>query len=120
MGLFGGSKSSSSSNTTNYTTTTSQSLGDLSTGNIQAAGNVEVQGFYGDDLDNFLGFLDKSYNQALQATTTNIADSNRRIQEAFTDAYSGSSGTLTKLRPVLIIGACVLALAVAPKLLRSF
>lgn len=119
MGLFGGSKSSSSSNTTNYTTTTSQSLGDLSTGNIQAAGNVDVQGFYGEDLNNFLGFLDKSYNTALTTTNSNIADSNRRIQEAYNNAYSGSTGIITSLRPVLIVGVGLLALIMAPKILRK-
>lgn len=119
MGLFGGSKSSSASNTSNYTTTTSQSSGDLAHGNVQAAGDVDIVGFYGDDLTNVLGFLEKSQATAISATTQNIADSNRRIQQAFTDAYTGSGGTLREFKPVLMLGIGLLAIIVAPKILKG-
>lgn len=119
MGLFGGSKSSSSSTTTNYTTNTSQSLGDLSTGNIQSGGDVYVDGFYGQDFENLIGFLKESQETALKNTTTNIADSNRRIAEAYNAAYSGSSGIITSLRPVLMVGVSLLAVILAPKILKG-
>ena len=119
MGLFGGSKSRSSSTTTSTTTTTSQSLGDLAKNNIQTTGDVTIDGFYGQDFENLLGFLKSSQDAALKDTTTSIADSNRRVAAAYNSAYSGSTGIITSLRPVLLVGVGILALIIAPKLLKE-
>lgn len=142
MGLFGGSKSSSKSTTTNYSTTSSQSLGDLSKQNIQATGDVTVNGLYGEDaqawLDYSVGLADKSITNVsklatdltgeITAMAKKAAASNsdlagaaiQQVAAGYQSAYSETTGILQQLKPVLMVGAGVLAMIYAPKLLRSF
>lgn len=142
MGLFGGSKSSSSSTTTNYSTTSSQSLGDLSKNNIQASGNVVVNGLYGEDatawLDYSSGLADKAIDNVANLATNltgeitsmakKAAASNsdlagaaiQQVAAGYQSAYSETTGILQQLKPVLMVGVGVLAMVYAPKLLRSF
>ena len=125
MGLFS-SKSKSSSTTTNYTTTVSQSLGDLSKGNIQASGDVTVNGFYGEDLDNFLGAVSDMatgvFNSADKATSANsnlAGQSIQQVAQAYQSAYSETTGMLQQLKPVLMVGISVVALFMIPKIWRK-
>lgn len=125
MGLFS-SKSKSSSTTTNQTTTVSQSLGDLSKGNIQASGDVTVHGFYGEDLDNFLGAV-KDITGGVFDTTSKATSSNsnlagqsiQQVAQAYQSAYSETTGMLQQLKPVLMVGISVVALFMIPKLWRK-
>ena len=125
MGLFS-SKSKSSSTTTNQTTTVSQSLGDLSKGNIQASGDVTVNGFYGEDLDNFLGAV-KDITGGIFDTTSKATSSNsnlagqsiQQVAQAYQSAYSETTGMLQQLKPVLMVGISVVALFMIPKLWRK-
>lgn len=119
MGLFGGSKSKSSSTTTNYSYTTSQSLGDLSTGNIQSAGDVTVHGFYGEDLAEFLGTVKNLAGTATNANSNLAGDSIKQVAQAYQSAYSETTGILQQLKPVLMLGAGVLALFMLPKIWRK-
>ena len=125
MGLFS-SKSKSSSSTTNYTTTTSQSLGDLSKGNIQSAGDVTVNGFYGEDLENFLETVGDMttgiFESADKATSSNsnlAGQSIQQVAQAYQSAYSETTGMLHQLKPVLMIGATIVALFMIPKIWRK-
>lgn len=125
MGLFS-SKSKSSSTTTNQTTTVSQSLGDLSKGNIQASGDVTVNGFYGEDLDNFLGAI-KDITGGVFGTTSKATSSNsnlagqsiQQVAQAYQSAYSETTGMLQQLKPVLMVGISVVALFMIPKIWRK-
>lgn len=125
MGLFS-SKSKSSSTTTNYTTTMSQSLGDLAKGNIQASRDVTVNGFYGEDLDNFLGAV-KDITGGVFDTTSKATSSNsnlagqsiQQVAQAYQSAYSETTGMLQQLKPVLMLGISVVALFMIPKLWRK-
>lgn len=126
MGLFGGSKSSSSSTTTNYTTTTSQSLGDLATGNIQGAGDITVNGMWGEDMQAFLDTVENMTtgigDMASKATSSNsnlAGNSIAEVAKAYQSAYSESTGMLQQLKPVLMLGIGVLALVMAPKILKG-
>lgn len=126
MGLFGGSKSKSTSTTTNQTTTVSQSLGDLSKGNIQASGDVTVNGFYGEDLDNFLGSVRdmtsgifKSADKATSSNSNLAGQSIQQVAQAYQSAYSETTGMLQQLKPVLMVGISVVALFMIPKIWRK-
>lgn len=119
MGLFGGSKSSSSSNTTNYTTTTSQSLGDLSAGNVQSAGDVTINGMWGEDMQAFLESVESMANTATSANSNLAGKSIQQVAAGYQSAYSETTGILQQLKPVLMIGAGILAIVMAPKILRG-
>lgn len=119
MGLFGGSKSSSSSNTTNYTTTTSQSLGDLATGNIQSAGAVTVNGMWGEDMQAFLESVESMANTATGANSNLAGKAIQQVAAGYQSAYSETTGMLQQLKPVLMVGIGVLAIVMAPKILKG-
>ena len=119
MGLFGGSKSSSSSSTTNYSYTTSQSLGDLASSNVQSAGDVTIYGLYGDDAQ---AFLQNVSDMATKATTSNSNLAGAAIAEVakgYQSAYSESTGIIQQLKPVLLAGVAVLALAYGTKFIKG-
>lgn len=118
MGLFS-SKSSSSSSTTNYTTTTSQSLGDLSSGNIQSAGAVTVNGMWGEDMQAFLDSVENMANTATLANSNLAGQSIQQVAAGYQSAYSETTGVLQQLKPVLMIGAGILAIAMAPRILKG-
>lgn len=119
MGIFGGSKSSSSSSTVNNTTTTSQSLGDLSSGNIQGSGDITVNGVYGSDLAAILAEMSGMLTTSTTANSDLAGKSIQEVASGYQAAYSKSSGYLQELKPVLMIGAGVLALILAPKILKG-
>lgn len=126
MGLFGGSKSSSSSKTYNYQYTTSQSLGDLSTGNIQSTGNVTVNGMWGEDMQAFLDSVSgivsdvKDLSEKATAANSDIAGAAMaEVAQGYQSAYSETTGILQQLKPVLMVGAGILAIIFAPKILRG-
>ena len=119
MGLFGGSKSSSVSTTTNYTTTTSQNLGDLSTGNVQSAGDVQINGLWGEDMALFLDSVESMANTATKANSNLAGDSIAMVAQGYQSAYSETTGILQQLKPVLMVGVGVLAIIFAPKILRG-
>ena len=114
MGLFGGSKSSSSSNTTNYTTTTSQATGDLAHGNIQGAGDITVYGMYGDDMQTFLNTV----NTMASGNADLAGKSIEQVAKGYQSAYSETTGMLQQLKPVLMVGAGLLALMYGVKFLK--
>lgn len=118
MGLFGGSKSSSSSTTTNYTTTISQSLGDLSKGNVQSAGDVTINGLWGEDLEGFLGVVGNMTSEATSSNSTLAGNSIAEVAKAYQSAYSETTGMLQQLKPVLMVGISVLALFMIPKIFK--
>lgn len=118
MGLFGGSKSSSTSTTQNYTTTISQSLGDLAKGNIQSGGDVTVNGFYGEDLENFLDTIGGMANKATSSNSSLAGNSIAEVAKAYQSAYSETTGMLQQLKPVLMVGISVLALFMIPKIFK--
>lgn len=119
MGLFGGSKSSSSSNTTNYTTTTSQTLGDLATGNIQGAGDITVNGMWGEDMQAFLDSVESMANTATGANSNLAGKAIQQVAAGYQSAYSETTGMLQQLKPVLMVGIGVLAIVMAPKILKG-
>lgn len=114
MGLFGGSKSSSSSNTTNYTTTISQATGDLAHGNIQGAGDITVNGLWGDEM---MGFLD-TINQVASGNADLAGKSIEQVAKGYQSAYSETTGMLQQLKPVLMVGVGLLALMYGVKYLK--
>lgn len=126
MGLFGGSKSSSTSTTKNYTYNYNQSLGDLASGNIQGAGDIQVNGLWGEDMALFLDTVkditaDMS-NLTSKATSANSNLAGQSISEvakSYQSAYSETTGILQQLKPVLMVGAGILAIVLAPKILRG-
>lgn len=124
MGLFS-SKSKSSSSTTNTSYTTSQSLGDLSTGNVQSSGDVTINGLWGEDMAGFLdsvgSIIDNAFNTANTAASANSNLAGKAIQQVaagYQSAYSPSTGALQQLKPVLMLALGVFALAAAPKILK--
>lgn len=126
MGLFS-SKSKSSSSTTNTSYTASQSLGDLSTGNIQSTGDVTINGLWGEDMEGFLdsvgNIIDNAFNTANTAASANSNLAGKAIQQVaagYQSAYSPATGALQQLKPVLIAGIGVLMLIAAPKILKEF
>lgn len=119
MGLFGGSKSSSSSTTTNYTTTVSQSLGDLATGNIQGSGDITVNGMWGEDMQAFLESVESMANTSISANSNIAGKAMQQVAAGYQSAYSESTGILQQLKPVLMVGLGVLALVLAPKILKG-
>lgn len=118
MGLFGGG-SKSSSTTTNYTQTTSQTVGDLAKGNIQSAGDVTVNGFYGEDLENFLNVISGVTDNATSSNSNLAGQSIQQVVQAYQSAYSETTGMLQQLKPVLMVGVSVLALFMIPKIWRK-
>lgn len=118
MGLFS-SKSSSSSSTTNYTTTISQGLGDLSTGNIQGAGDITVNGMWGEDMQAFLDSVESMANTATTANSNLAGKSIEQVAAGYQSAYSETTGILQQLKPVLLVGAGILAIVLAPKILKG-
>ncbi|MBQ8436767.1 MAG: hypothetical protein IJX20_03860 [Alphaproteobacteria bacterium] len=117
MGLFGGSKSSST--VTNYTTTISQSLGDLANSNIQSAGDVSVNGMWGEDLQVFLDNMENIVNTATASNSNLAGDSIAAVAKGYQSAYSETTGMIQELKPVLMVGAGILAIVLAPKILKG-
>jgi hypothetical protein len=119
MGLFGGSKSTSS--TTSYASTSSQSIGDLSTNNNLVSGDFQqsITGFYGDDLQSFFDFTTGLVNEATSTSAKSAGDSAQYIATAYQNAYSGNTGFITHLKPVLLLGVSILAIWAAPKIWRK-
>ena len=118
MGLFS-SKSSSSSTVTNYTTTISQGLGDLSTGNIQGGGDIQVNGLWGEDMALFLETMQNITNKATESNSKLAGDSISEVAKSYQSAYSETTGILQQLKPVLMIGIGILAIVLAPKILKG-
>ncbi len=119
MGLFGGSKSSSSSTTKNYQYNYNQSLGDLSSGNIQNVGDLVVNGLWGEDMAVFLDAVESMANTATSANSNLAGQSIAEVAKSYQSAYSETTGILQQLKPVLMIGAGILAIVLAPKILRG-
>lgn len=119
MGLFGGSKSSSTSTTKNYTYNYNQSLGDLASGNIQGAGDIQVNGLWGEDMALFLDTVESMANTATSANSNLAGQSIAEVAKSYQSAYSETTGILQQLKPVLMIGAGILAIVLAPKILRG-
>lgn len=117
MGLFS-SKSKSSSTTTNQTFNTSQSLGDLSTGNVQSAGDVTINGLWGEDMEGFLESVKDVANLATSSTSNLAGKAIEQVAVGYQSAYSPSTGALQQLKPVLMLALGVFALAAAPKILK--
>lgn len=120
MGLFGGSKSSSSSTTKNYNYNYNQSLGDLASGNIQTTGDVQIQGLWGEDMALFLDSVESMANTATTANSNLAGESIAQVAQGYQSAYSETTGILQQLKPVLMVGAGILAIVLAPKILRGF
>lgn len=118
MGLFGGSSKSSSS-TKNYNYTTSQTLGDLSSGNIQSSGNVTVNGMWGEDMLAFLDSVESMANTATAANANLAGDSIAMVAQGYQSAYSETTGIFQQLKPVLMVAAGLLAIILAPKILKD-
>lgn len=119
MGLFGGSKSSSSSTTTNTTTTTSETIGDLSSGNIQSTGEVTVNGMWGEDMQAFLESVESMANTATAANSNLAGQSIQQVAAGYQSAYSETTGIIQQLKPVLMVGAGILAIVMAPRILKG-
>lgn len=107
--------------TTNHEQNTSQSLGDLAKGNIQAGQDVNqtIYGLYGEELDGFLNVTSEIANNAMNKTNSSLSQSLSHIANAYQSAYQESSGILQQLKPVLMVGAVVLAAFIVPKLWRK-
>lgn len=119
MGLFGGSKSTST--TSNYSSTSSLSVGDLAQDNNLVSGDFSQTnyGFYGDDLQSFFDFTTGLVNEATSTSAKSAGDSAKYIATAYQNAYSGNTGFITQLKPVLLVGVSILAIWIAPKLWRK-
>ena len=116
---FLSSKSSSKSNTTNTSYTSSLSLGDLSSGNIQSTGNVEVNGLWGEDLAGFLDIVQDTVQQATQSNSTLAGQAIQSVAAGYQSAYSETTGILQQLKPVLMVAAGVAAVVYLPKFLKG-
>lgn len=117
MGLFS-SKSKSTSSTTNTSYTASQSLGDLSTGNIQSTGDVTINGLWGEDMAGFLDSVTDIANLATSSTSNLAGKAIQEVAAGYQSAYSPSTGALQQLKPVLMLALGIFALATAPKILK--
>ena len=93
--------------TSNTTQNTSQSLGDLAKGNIQG-GREELTGF--------LNATSEIANNAMNKNNSSLGDSLSYVANAYQSAYQEGSGILQQLKPVLMVGAVVLAVFLVPKL----
>ena len=90
-------------------------MGDLSTGNIQGAGDITVNGLWGEDMELF---LDKV--EIITEANSNLAGKSiAEIAKSYQSAYSETTGILQQLKPVLMIGAGILAIVLAPKILKG-
>ena len=118
MGLFGGSKGFSFSTTEVYETNTSQSLGDLSTNNIQSAGNVTVNGLWGEDAQAFINGVTDLATTAATANSDLAGKAIQQVAAGYQSAYSETTGILQNLKPVLMIGIATLALIYGYKYVR--
>ena len=107
----------------------SQSLGDLSTSNIQSAGNVTVNGLWGEDAQAFIkgvtdfskSAMQENNDLATKATTSTSDLAGKAIQQialGYQSAYSETSGLLQNLKPVLMVGLATLALIYGYKYVR--
>lgn len=122
MGLFS-SKSKSTSTTKNESTTVAQTLGDLSTGNIQTTGDLTINGLWGEDMQAFLeasqSIVDKATSAANDAsvTTSNLAgNAIAEVAKSYQSAYSESTGIIQQLKPVLLAGVAAFAIFYAYKM----
>lgn len=98
---------------------TSQTVGDLAKGNIQSAGDVTVNGFYGEDLENFLNVISGVTDNATSSNSNLAGQSIQQVAQAYQSAYSETTGMLQQLKPVLMVGVSVLALFMIPKIWRK-
>lgn len=107
--------------TSNEQTNVSQSLGDLAKGNIQAGNDVNqtIYGLYGEELTGFLNATSGIANNAMNKTNSSLSDSLSYVANAYQSAYQEGSGILQQLKPVLMVGALVLAVFLVPKLWRK-
>ena len=129
MGLFGGSKGFAFSTTNVDEKNLSQSLGDLSSSNIQSGGDVTVNGLWGEDAQAFItGVTDfatkttiANSDLATQAAAANSDLAGKAIQQValgYQSAYSETTGMLQHLKPVLMAGLATLALIYGYKYVR--
>lgn len=109
---------SSYASTRNEQTNVSQSLGDLATGNLQAGENINqtIYGLYGEELSGFLNTTSSMANKALETSSSSLNDSLNYVANAYQSAYQEGSGILQQLKPVLMVGAVVVAAFIVPKL----
>ena len=119
MGLFGGSKSSSTSKTYNYQYNYNQSLGDLSSGNVQAVGDVQINGLWGEDMALFLDAVESMTTKATESNSNLAGQSIAEVAKSYQSAYSETTGILQQLKPVLMVGAGILAIVLTPKILKG-
>lgn len=121
MGLGSLFSSSSKSKSTTKQTTTNQnySVGDLSTGNIQSTGNVEINGLWGEDLSGFLKSTEDIVNAATAANSKLSGSAIQQIAAGYQSAYSETTGILQQLKPVLMVAAGVAAIYFLPKFMRG-
>ena len=107
----------------------SQTLGDLSKGNIQTTGNVTVNGLWGEDAQALIsGVIDYAKeaanansdlaNKATASTSDLAGKAIQQIAQGYQSAYSESTGILQNLKPVLMIGIATLALVYGYKYVR--
>ena len=118
MGLFGGSKGFAFSSTDVNETNTSQSLGDLSTNNIQSTGNVTINGLWGEDAQAFIGGVTDLATTAATANSDLAGKAIQQVAAGYQSAYSESTGMLQQIKPVLIAGVIAFATFYAYKLAR--
>ena len=107
--------------TSNETNNVSQSLGDLTSGNIQSGGDVSqtIYGLHGDDLEGFLSIIGGVTDKATSSNSSLAGESISQVAQAYLSAYSETTGMLQQLKPVLMVGIGVLALFMVTKLWRK-
>lgn len=113
MGFFSSkSKASTTSTTTNTTNTQQNSLGDLSSGNIQVGGDYNPNGIVGEDLFNILDFL-KTTNGNSQSL---VKDSLTAISMQSSEKMNYIGNTIEKLTlPIMVLGSVFLIIYLRKK-----
>lgn len=119
LGSLFSSSSKSKSTTKQETTNQNYSVGDLSTGNIQSTGNVEINGLWGEDLSGFLKSTQDIVNAATSATSKLSGSAIEKVAAGYQSAYSETTGIIQQLKPVLMIAAGAAAIYYLPKFVRA-
>lgn len=119
LGSLFSSSSKSKSTTKQETTNQNYSVGDLSTGNIQSTGNVEINGLWGEDLSGFLKSTQDIVNAATSATSKLSGNAIQQVASGYQSAYSETTGIIQQLKPILMIAAGAAAIYYLPKFVRS-
>jgi len=90
----------------------------LATGNLQAGADINqtIYGLYGEELSGFLNTTSSMANKALETSNSGLNKSLSYVANAYQSAYQEGSGMLQQLKPVLMVGAVVVAVFVVPKL----